>query len=149
MASSDDVAAHYSVAGEPVVRCAAPGRVNLIGEHTDYSGGFVMPAAIDFHTVAAIQPRPDAKIVIRSANFPDEAEYRADALPTSGRRHWSDYPIGVAWSLAELGIRPGGFDLSIAGGVPIGAGLSSSASIEVATAMALLSLADAELPLPK
>ena len=122
---------------------AAPGRVNLIGEHTDYSGGFVMPVAIDFRTVATIRPRADSKILIRSANLPGEAVYDADKLPTAPRQHWSDYPIGVAWSLAQEGVRLGGFDLSLAGDVPLGAGLSSSASIEVATGFALLSIARA------
>jgi galactokinase len=130
-------------------RFAAPGRVNLIGEHTDYSGGFVMPAAIDFRTIAAIRSRPDMKIVIRSASFPDEVEYQADHLPKARRNHWSDYPMGVAWSLSEQGIRFGGFDLSIAGDVPLGAGLSSSASITVATAFALLSIAQVEMPLER
>ncbi|HEV2273779.1 MAG TPA: galactokinase [Acidobacteriaceae bacterium] len=128
---------------------AAPGRVNLIGEHTDYSGGFVMPAAIDFRTVATICARPDSKILIRSKNMPDEVALSTDDLPAAGRHHWSDYPIGVAWSLAQEGIRIGGFDLSISGNVPLGAGLSSSASIEVATAYALLSLARMEMPVTR
>jgi galactokinase len=126
---------------------AAPGRVNLIGEHTDYSGGFVMPAAINFRTIATIRPRPDAKIVLHSANLFSTAEYRADQLPKAARHDWSDYPMGVAWSLAERGIRLPGFELSIRGDVPLGAGLSSSASIVVSTALALLSVAGAELPM--
>ncbi len=148
MASSDDVAAHYSVAGEPTVRCAAPGRVNLIGEHTDYSGGFVMPAAIDFHTIAEISPRTDGRISLYSQNMAEEVSYPAEPLPNKARKHWSDYPMGVAWSLAQQGVRAGAFTLTLNGDVPLGAGLSSSASIEVATAMALLELAGASLPLP-
>jgi galactokinase len=128
---------------------AAPGRVNLIGEHTDYSGGFVMPVAIDFRTVATIHPRAGSKILIRSANLPGEAVFDADKLPAAPSKDWSDYPIGVAWSLAQEGVRPGGFDLSLAGDVPLGAGLSSSASIEVATAFALLSIARVEMPLAR
>ncbi len=147
MASSDDVATRYSAAGEPAVRCAAPGRVNLIGEHTDYSGGFVMPAAIDFSTVATIRPRNDGRILISSENMAEEVWYPADPLPATARKHWSDYPMGVAWSLAKEGVRVGGFELSLKGDVPLGAGLSSSASIEVATAFALLELAGASLPL--
>ncbi|HEY4049206.1 MAG TPA: galactokinase [Acidobacteriaceae bacterium] len=142
-------ALNYPGPGEEAARFAAPGRVNLIGEHTDYSGGFVMPAAIDFHTIAAIRPRRDSKILIRSANFSDEVEYQADRLPNAGRHHWSDYPMGVVWSLSEQGIPFGGFELSITGDVPLGAGLSSSASITVACAFALLSLARAEMPLAK
>ncbi len=128
---------------------AAPGRVNLIGEHTDYSGGFVMPAAIDFRTVAALHPRADSTIRMRSANLPGEVTYQASHLPAAARNHWSDYPIGVVRSLAEEGVHFGGFDLSIAGNVPLGAGLSSSASIEVATAFALLAAAGVEMPLAR
>ena len=69
MASSDDVAIRYTAAGEPAMQTSAPGRVNLIGEHTDYSGGFVMPAAIDFRTIATIRPRVDARILITSQNM--------------------------------------------------------------------------------
>lgn len=139
--------ATVSPSDELLIRCAAPGRVNLIGEHTDYSGGFVMPAAIDFCTVAAIRPRNDGKIMISSENMSEQVSYSADALPQAARKHWSDYPIGVAWSLAREGVRVGGFDLSLAGNVPLGSGLSSSASIEVATAFALLQLADVSMPL--
>jgi galactokinase len=119
----------------------------LIGEHTDYSGGFVMPAAIDFRTVAAIRPRNDGQILISSENMSEQVSYSADPLPQAARKHWSDYPMGVAWSLAREGVRVGGFDLSLAGNVPLGSGLSSSASIEVATAFALLQLAGATMPL--
>ncbi len=131
-----------------VIRCAAPGRVNLIGEHTDYSGGFVMPAAIDFKTIATILPRNDSRIVLSSENMAETVSYPADPLPQAARQHWSDYPMGVAWSLAQQGVKPGGFELSLAGNVPLGAGLSSSASIEVATAFALLELAGRSMPLP-
>src|ERR1700760_2375942 len=146
MASSDDVAAHYSVAGEPAVRCAAPGRVNLIGEHTDYSDGFVMPAAIDFQTIAEIRPRRDGRISLYSQNMGEEISYSAEPLPSTARKHWSDYPVGVAWSLAQEGVHAGAFALSLEGDVPLGAGLSSSASIEVATALALLELAGTSMP---
>jgi galactokinase len=146
MGSSDDVAEKVSASSEPAIRCAAPGRVNLIGEHTDYSGGFVMPAAIDFRTVATIRPRNDGQISLYSENMGGRASYPADPLPTTARKHWSDYPMGVAWSLQQEGVRVGGFDLSLAGDVPLGAGLSSSASIEVATALALLELTGTAMP---
>jgi galactokinase len=136
-----------SPAGEPALRAFAPGRVNLIGEHTDYSGGFVMPAAIDFRTIATIRPRSDAQIVLSSENMSEQVSYPSDPLPAKGRKHWSDYPLGVAWSLAKEGVRLPGFDLSLIGDVPLGAGLSSSASIEVAAAFAMLALAGASLPL--
>src|SRR6202050_5844781 len=99
MASSDDVATRYSAAGEQALRCAAPGRLNLIGEHTDYSGGFVMPVAIDFRTIAAIRPRSDGRILLYSENMAEQVSYAVDPLPAKARHHWSDYPMGVAWSL--------------------------------------------------
>jgi galactokinase len=148
MASSDDLVALYSVADEPAVRCAAPGRVNLIGEHTDYSDGFVMPAAIDFQTIAEIRPRHDGQISLYSQNMGEEISYPAEPLPSVARKHWSDYPMGVAWSLAQEGVHAGAFGLTLEGNVPLGAGLSSSASIEVATALALLERAGTSLPLP-
>ncbi len=149
MTPSDDLTARVCPSVEPLIRCAAPGRVNLIGEHTDYSGGFVMPAAIDFRTVATIRPRSDGQIFICSENMSEQVSYPADPLPQAARKHWSDYPIGVAWSLAQEGVRTGGFDLALDGNVPLGSGLSSSASIEVATAFALLQLAGRAMPLGK
>jgi len=115
----------------------APGRVNLIGEHTDYNEGFVMPAAIDYFSFVAIAPREDRTITARSDNFPETAELNLDR-PMKGRKHWSDYPLGVAVKLEEAGHRLKGADLLIHGDVPIGSGLSSSAAIEVSTALALL-----------
>src|SRR3569833_1296135 len=91
---------------------AAPGRVNLIGEHTDYAEGFVMPAAIDFATLAAISPRTDGKIVIHSENFKEERSFDASSLPLAGNGHWSDYPMGVVVMLAGDGHRMRGFNLS-------------------------------------
>jgi len=127
---------------------AAPGRVNLIGEHTDYAEGFVMPAAINFATLAAISPRSDGKIAIYSENYEEEKSYDAAALPAKGIGHWSDYPMGVVSILAGEGHRIPGFSLTIWGDVPLGSGLSSSAAIEVATALAVLSQVGAEYPGP-
>src|SRR5271170_6103536 len=79
---------------EPVV-FMAPGRVNLIGEHTDYADGFVMPAAIDFATLAAISSRADNSIAVYSANFDEQVTHRLENLPTNSTHHWSDYPLGV------------------------------------------------------
>lgn len=126
---------------------AAPARVNLIGEHTDYTGGLVMPMAIDFRTLAAISAREDRRAVFYSANYQEEASYEIASLGRTPRGHWSDYPAGVLWSLREAGVVVGGFSMSLVGDVPEGAGLSSSASIEVATAMALLGMAGVTLPL--
>ena len=128
---------------------AAPGRVNLIGEHTDYAEGFVMPAAIDFATLAGISPRNDGKVVIYSKNYDEEREFEADALPAAASHHWSDYPLGVLAVLAGEGYRIPAFSLSILSDVPLGSGLSSSAAIEVATALAVCSLIGAEIPRPK
>jgi galactokinase len=115
----------------------APGRVNLIGEHTDYNEGFVMPAAINYFTLVAIAPREDRTITVCSDHFPDTVQLNLDH-PTQSRRHWSDYPLGVAVKLEEAGHRLRGANLLIQSDVPIGSGLSSSAAIEVSTALALL-----------
>jgi len=119
----------------------APGRVNLIGEHTDYNEGFVMPAAIDFFTLVAIDTRDDRRIVIRSENFSERAELDLDQTPSRGRGHWSDYPFGVAVKLEAAGQHLRGANMLVRGEVPIGSGLSSSAAIEVATGFALLDIA--------
>ena len=81
----------------------APGRVNLIGEHTDYAGGFVMPAAIDFGTLAAISPRNDGRVVIWSENFNEQVSHQIEGLPKNGGGHWSGYPLGVVKILREAG----------------------------------------------
>ena len=146
MAPFDDGATSIPLPANRRCGCMAPGRVNLIGEHTDYSGGFVMPAAIDFRTIATIRPRVDGRILLSSKNM-GEQFVSADPLPAAARKHWSDYPMGVAWSLAQEGVRLGGFELSLEGNVPLGAGLSSSASIEVATALLCWNLPAPRLPL--
>jgi len=127
---------------------SAPGRVNLIGEHTDYAEGFVMPAAIDFATLAGISPRSDGKIVIYSENFKQERTFDAASLPKSGSKDWSDYPLGVMVILAGEGNRIPGLSLSLLGDVPLGSGLSSSAAVEVATALAVTSLLGVDYPRP-
>src|ERR1019366_10684077 len=88
---------------EPAI-FAAPGRVNLIGEHTDYAEGFVMPAAIDFATLAAISPRTDGKIALYSENYGEERHFDVSAVPTmKASQHWTDYPLGVVSILAGEG----------------------------------------------
>ncbi len=131
---------------EPAV-FVAPGRVNLIGEHTDYAEGFVMPVAINFATLAGISPRTDGKIVIYSENFGEEKTFDAAAKPTASK-NWSDYPMGVVSILAGEGHRIPGFSLTLWGDVPLGSGLSSSAALEVVTALAVLSLIGASYPGP-
>jgi galactokinase len=127
---------------------AAPGRVNLIGEHTDYAEGFVMPVAIDFATLAGISRRTDGKIVLYSENLGEEKTFEATALPSRAGKHWSDYPLGVVSILAGEGHPIPGFSLSLWGDVPLGSGLSSSAALEVATALAVCSLVGATYPGP-
>ena len=117
----------------------APGRVNLIGEHTDYNDGFVLPAAIEFYCWVAAAPRNDRKLVIHSDNFSETTEAHLDSIFSPSKRHWSNYPLGVAWGLERAGKRLCGANLLISGDVPLGAGLSSSAAIEVAVGFALLS----------
>jgi len=123
--------------GRPLL-VQAPGRVNLIGEHTDYNDGFVFPAAIDSWTRIAAAPRSDRILSFNSQNYSEQIEIDLDRPPASPRNHWSDYVIGVARLLAELFPGTSGTNLLIQGEVPQGAGLSSSASFEVAVCSALL-----------
>ena len=119
----------------------APGRVNLIGEHTDYNDGFVMPVAIEFSTWVAAAGRPDRMLGIYSENFSEAREFPLDDSAPQRQDDWSDYVRGVAVTLERAGYRLRGTNLLIRGAVPIGGGLSSSAAIEIATAFALLGIA--------
>jgi galactokinase len=125
----------------------APGRVNLIGEHTDYNEGFVLPAAIGLHCWIAASPRTDQRLVIHSDAF---AETREVDLSRNDKdmvvaHTWSDYPCGVALYLQRAGFQIRGANLLIDSEIPIGAGLSSSAAVEIATACALLDLSDSPI----
>ena len=121
--------------------------MNLIGEHTDYNDGFVMPAAIDFSTWAAIAARYDRKLLIHSENFGESAEVDLEHLPATRAGRWSDYVVGVAKTLSQSGCKLTGANLLLDGDVPQGAGLSSSAAVEVAAAFALLSAAGSAIEL--
>ena len=121
----------------------APGRVNLIGEHTDYNGGFVLPAAIHLGTIAEASLRSDEQLVIHSANFSET--YAFDCADVTPRGNWTDYPRGVYLQLRLAGVKLKGVHVSINGDVPLGAGLSSSASVEVAVAAALLDVAGEQM----
>ena len=123
----------------------APGRVNLIGEHTDYNDGFVMPAAINLSVFASVWPRKDRKLQIRSANFNDEIEFDLDDPQPAARKHWSDYAVGVAVMLERAGHHLRGARLELRGEVPVGSGLSSSAAVEVSTACALTANSDLQI----
>ena len=116
----------------------APGRVNLIGEHTDYNEGFVMPVAMDLYTWVAAAPRMDARVEVYSQNLRERAAMDLQDLNLQVQRHWSAYVLGVAASLRISGAEIGGANLLVEGKVPMGAGLSSSASVEVAAGYALL-----------
>jgi galactokinase len=140
---------HRDRFGHEPVLFLAPGRVNLIGEHTDYADGFVMPAAIDFATLAAISPSQDETATVCSKNFGETIRRQLNEIGTKGSHHWSDYPFGVLSILQQEGISVSGFHLTLDGNVPLGAGLSSSASIEVASMLAMLHVAGASLPLQK
>src|ERR1022692_3885881 len=115
----------------------APGRVNLIGEHTDYNDGFVMPTAIGFYTWVAAAKREDAILEAYSEHFDEKITLSLDALSGPPRNHWSDFVRGVAATLQEAGYNLSGANLVIHGEVPLGAGLSSSASLEVSLALVL------------
>ncbi len=123
----------------------APGRVNLIGEHTDYNDGFVLPAAIDLHASVAAATRKDRLLRIHSENFSETCEFDLDETEPRPRGHWSDYARGVALALEESGRRLRGADLLVRSEVPVGAGLSSSAALEVAIALALIDVANLKI----
>lgn len=127
----------------------APGRVNLIGEHTDYNDGFVMPAAVGFSSYVAIAPRADRKLRMESEEFPGHFEFDIDHLPATRTGSWCDYMLGVASVLQQTGCHLQGSNLLVHSEVPIGAGLSSSAAIEVSSALAFISPDSTQLPLPQ
>jgi galactokinase len=124
----------------------APGRVNVIGEHTDYNDGFVMPATIAFYTWVAAAKREDRALEAYSDHFDEKISLSLDALAGPPRKHWSDFIRGVAAVLQNAGYKLPGVNLVIHGEVPLGAGLSSSASLEVATALALSSFSGIDVP---
>jgi galactokinase len=119
----------------------APGRVNLIGEHTDYNDGLVLPAALALAAWVAGAPRADGRLLVHSEHAGERREWDLRGPDPAPARHWSDYVAGVAVMLQRHGYAAEGATLLIAGDVPIGAGLGSSAALEVAAAFALLDLA--------
>ncbi len=124
----------------------APGRVNLIGEHTDYNDGFVMPMAIGFYTWIAVAKRQDRMLEAYSEHFDEKIALSLDSLSGPPQKHWSDFIRGVAASLQEAGHRLSGGNLVIHGEIPLGAGLSSSAALEVSTALGLTLIAGVAVP---
>jgi galactokinase len=130
---------------EPDGVWSAPGRVNLIGEHTDYNEGFVLPFAINRRTYAAVSTRSDGIARVASSFTDEVVEIPLTNVSKSAVSGWSAYPLGVAWALIQAGTKPTGFDLYVDSDVPVGAGLSSSAAIECSVAMALNDLWQANL----
>ncbi len=122
----------------PAAAVRAPGRVNLIGEHTDYNDGFVLPIAIERETVALVAPRKDGVIHVASVNQPEAATIELGKPIVAGQPKWANYCKGVAASLVARGISLAGCNILFESNVPLGGGLSSSASLEVATGKALL-----------
>ncbi|MFA6207007.1 MAG: galactokinase [Methylocystis sp.] len=123
----------------------APGRINLIGEHTDYNDGFVMPAALDLSIWAAIAPRADRRLRIRSLIMDEIVDFDLDDANAQPRGDWTDYVRGVAIFLERAGYKLSGADLVLDGNLPIGAGLSASAAFEVAAGFALLTISGAKV----
>ena len=133
--------------GEPDGVWLAPGRANLMGEHTDYNEGFVLPFALGQGVTAAASRRVDRRLTVCSRQEPgDNLEVDLDGLAPGGVTGWAAYPAGVAWALEAAGHRIPGACIAIDSDVPAGAGLSSSAALECATALALTSLAGLEVP---
>lgn len=123
---------------EPTLMAIGPGRVNLIGEHTDYNDGFVLPVAIKRDIRIALRPRADRHVRVFSLEYNDWFEFDLDNLAYSDALLWANYVQGVAWALAEKGLALQGFDSVISGNVPRASGLSSSAALEISTATAFL-----------
>jgi galactokinase len=149
--SLDTLAAHSA---ELFTRCfgrpprwivAAPGRVNLIGEHTDYNDGFVLPMAIERQTVIAGDRNPDRHVNLHSLTTGESARFSLRTAVEKGEPTWSNYVRGVVAGFQQRKIKPGGFDAVIGSSVPFGGGLSSSAALEVATATLLECIADTRL----
>ena len=149
MSSSEPLERHLNALPGPIV-VRAPGRVNLIGEHTDYNGGYVLPFAIDRYTTVTLRPRLDRMVRVRTAVFDDTVEIELPIHDPQKRGDWSDYLVGLLAELSRSTRLRFGFDGLIASDIPIGAGLSSSAALEIALAIGLcrvydLSIEDLEL----
>jgi len=152
--SGDEVrvleSAFVDALGEPLGAehaAAAPGRVNLIGEHTDYNDGFVFPIAIDRHVYAAVRGRGDRRVRVVAARLGESCEFALDAIAPDPHQRWSNYVRGVALGLIGQGLELRGVDMAIGGNLPIARGLSSSAALELATAQAFVVAAGSSIEL--
>jgi galactokinase len=144
-ALKEDFIAHYGNSSAGSFLYFAPGRVNLIGEHTDYNGGYVFPCALNFGTYLAIRKSDDPVIKLASVNFEYKASVRLSDIERKHEGQWVNYPLGVIHEFIKLGISFTGLEMLYYGNVPNGAGLSSSASIEIVTALAINELYHAGL----
>lgn len=133
-------------AGTPRSVSRAPGRVNLIGGHVDYNYGLVLPAAVELEVAVAFAPRDDGRLRILSLEFEQKVELDITELVPGSVDGWAAYPAGVAWAFGRAGFDVTGLDAAVAGNVPIGGGLSSSAAMEVAFALAFREVSGLEVP---
>ena len=137
-----EAAFHKRFGARPSALVRAPGRVNLIGEHTDYNEGFVLPMAIDREVRMAVRPRNDGRVVVHALDVGETSEFELAAFERG--QGWAEYLKGVAWALHDEGFQIAGFDATMSGNVPRGSGLSSSAALELATARAFFSVSEFE-----
>lgn len=128
--------------GEPTHVAVAPGRVNLIGEHTDYNDGFVLPVALDKDVRVVFRPRADRRVRLYAVEFDSWADFDLDDFAFDNDVFWANYTMGVAWALEETGVQLAGLEGVVSGNIPRGSGLSSSAGLEISNALALLSATD-------
>lgn len=148
--ASDTASAFREAFGSPPDRlAAAPGRVNLIGEHTDYNDGFVLPMAIDRHIAIAFSPRSDGRVSVRAPQVDGEVSFHVEEAVKGSHSGWAAYVAGTLWSLREAGLPIQGFDALLLGNIPVGAGLSSSAAVETAVARAACEIAGVEWEPPR
>lgn len=133
---------NYGESDQPIQRFFAPGRVNLLGEHTDYNGGLVFPCAIEFGTALLIRRRKDQLVKLSSLNFSFAASLLSNELRQKHGDQWVNYPLGVIDQFRQIDIKIDGVEMMYLGDIPNGAGLSSSASLEVVTAFAFNQLFD-------
>lgn len=132
---------HQEFGSNPLYITRSPGRVNIIGEHTDYNEGFVLPMAIDYHAWVALRPRADKRVIITALDKGQKLDFGLDGF-SKGKVRWQEYIKGVAWALQDAGHELKGWEGVFAGDVPIGAGLSSSAALELALAQAFSLISD-------
>lgn len=142
---TEEILAEYSkvFSEKPTHVAIAPGRVNLIGEHTDYNDGFVLPVALDKDVRVVFRPRADRRVRLYAVEFDSWADFDLDAMSFNDDVFWANYTMGVAWALEEKGIGLRGLEGVVSGNIPRGSGLSSSAGLEISNALALLAAAQA------